>query len=89
MAVTGNRGLTVGVPRPRCHRRAVLHPRAGPAGRQHLAWLAELTPFHWLQDPNPLANGLDVIAVLLFFVVTGGSCSAVAIWGLNRRDIAT
>ncbi|MEM9563611.1 MAG: ABC transporter permease subunit [Actinomycetota bacterium] len=85
-SATGNRGLTIGVSAGATAALFFIHGLAPLV--DDLAWLAELTPFHWLQDPNPLANGLDVVAVLLFVMVTGGLV-AVAIWGLNRRDIAT
>ncbi len=85
-SATGNRGVTLGVSAGATAALFFVHGLAPLV--DDIAWVAELTPFHWLQDPNPLANGLDVLAVLLFVVVTGGLV-AVAIWGLNRRDIAS
>ena len=85
-SVSGNRGLTVGVSAGAVAAPFFLHGLAPLV--DSLAWLAELTPFHWLQDPDPLANGLDVVAVLIFAMVTAALVS-VAIWGINRRDIAT
>lgn len=85
-AATGNRGLTIGISAGAA---AALFFVNGLAPLvDEIAWLAELTPFHWLQDPNPLANGLDVIAVLIFALAIAGLVS-IAVWGLDRRDIGT
>lgn len=85
-STTGNRGLTMGASAGALGALFFVHGLA-PLVDQ-LAWVAELTPFHWLQNPNPLANGLDMIAVLLFALVTA-ALVGVAVWGLNRRDIAS
>lgn len=84
-AISGNRGLTLGVSAATVAALFFVHGLAPLV--DDLAWLAELTPFHWLQDPNPLANGLDPIAVLIFALATG-VLLAVAVWSFNRRDIA-
>lgn len=84
-AVTGNRGLTVGVSAGLTAALFSVHGLAPLV--DEIAWLAELTPFHWLQDPNPLANGLDAIAVLIFAGVIGALLT-IAVWGFNRRDVA-
>ncbi len=84
-AVTGNRGLTVGVSAALV---GVLFFVNGLAPLvDEIAWLQKLTPFYWLQDPNPLANGLDFWATVIF-VAGIGLVTAVAVWGFNRRDIA-
>ncbi len=85
-SITGNRGVTLGVSAGVTAARFVVHGLAPLV--DEVAWLAALTPFHWLQDPNPLANGLDVLAVLLLVAVTGALVGG-AVWGLNRRDIAS
>lgn len=83
-AATGNRGLTLGA-------------SAGALGAlffvnglaplvDEIAWLQKLTPFYWLQQPNPLANGLDVGATLIFIAATV-TLMGVAVWGFNRRDV--
>jgi ABC-2 type transport system permease protein len=84
-AISGNRGLTVGVSAGVTAALFFVHGLAPLV--DSMAWLAELTPFHWLQDPDPLANGLDALAVLIFAAVTA-VLLAVAVWGFNRRDIA-
>jgi ABC-2 type transport system permease protein len=84
--LTGNRSLTTGI-------------GAGVAGVlffvnglapliDEVAWLQRLTPYYWLQDPNPLANGFDLLAVLVL-VAIAAALVAVAVWGFNRRDIGT
>lgn len=85
-SATGNRGLTVGVSAGAAASLFFINGLAPLV--DEMAWIAELTPFHWLQNPNPLANGLDVLAVLLFAVVIA-ALVAIAVWGLNRRDIGT
>ncbi len=85
-SLTGNRGLTMGVSAGATAALFFIHGLTPLV--DEVAWVAELTPFHWLQDPNPLAVGLDVIAVLLFAAAIA-ALVATATWGLNRRDIAT
>lgn len=85
-ATTGDRSLTIGVSAAITAALFFIHGLAPLV--DSMAWLAELTPFHWLQDPNPLANGMDLIAVLLFAALTAALVS-IAVWGLNRRDIGT
>lgn len=84
-SVTGNRGLTVGASAGITAALFFVHGLAPLV--DEIAWVAELTPFHWLQDPNPLANGLDVVAVIIFAAVTA-ALVATAVWGFNRRDVA-
>ncbi|MGI9598009.1 MAG: ABC transporter permease subunit [Acidimicrobiales bacterium] len=84
-AATGNRGLTVGIS---AGMTATLFFVNGLAPLvDEIAWMQKLTPFYWLQNPNPLANGLDLWATLLFLAVLGALMAA-AIWGFNRRDLA-
>lgn len=85
-SITGNRGLTIGASAATVGGLFFVNGLAPLV--DEVAWVAELTPFHWLQDPNPLANGLDMVAVLLFAVVTAALVGA-SVWGLNRRDIAS
>ena len=52
-----------------------------------ISWMQKLTPFFWLQDPNPLANGLDPASTGIFVAATA-ILLTVAVWAFNRRDIA-
>lgn len=84
-AVTGNRGLTVGLSAGATAGLFFVNGLAPLV--DETAWLQRLTPFFWLQDPNPLANGLDpwaTVVLLASLAVLVG----VAVWGFNRRDIA-
>lgn len=84
-AVTGNRQLTVGVSA------AVVGVTFFVNGLAPLVdqttWLQKLTPFYWLQNPNPLANGFDAASILIF-LGAGAVLCGLAIWGFDRRDIA-
>ncbi|MGH1491602.1 MAG: ABC transporter permease subunit [Acidimicrobiales bacterium] len=83
--LTGNRGLTVGVSAGTV---ATLFFVNGLAPLvDEIAWLQKLTPFYWLQEPNPLANGLDFVATIIFLLAIG-LLLAVTIWGFNRRDVS-
>ena len=83
-SVTGNRGVTVGISAAAV---ATLFFIIGLAPLvDSIAWMQKLTPFYWLQDPNPLANGLALWSTLTFAVLIA-LLLAVAIWGLNRRDV--
>ncbi len=83
--LTGNRGLTVGVSAGLLAGMFFVNGLAPLV--DSIAWLQRLTPFYWLQNPNPLANGLDLGATIIFVVLIGGLV-ALTIWGFNRRDIA-
>ncbi len=85
-AITGNRGLTVGVSAAVTAGLFFINGLAPLVDQT--AWMARLTPFDWLSTPNPLANGLDIASVLSFTVVISVLIAS-AIWGLNRRDIGT
>ncbi|MDH3499547.1 MAG: ABC transporter permease [Acidimicrobiia bacterium] len=52
-----------------------------------LSWAQRLSPYHWLQEPNPLANGFAWGWFSLMLVVTA-TLVGIAILGFNRRDIA-
>lgn len=85
-AVTGNRSLTVGVA---AGTTAALFFVNGLAPLvDQIAWMQKLTPFYWLSNPNPLANGFDVAAIAIF-VILSLLLLGVAIWGFDRRDIGT
>lgn len=83
-AGTGNRGLTIGVSAGVTAAFFFVNGLAGLV--DEIAWTRRLTPFFWLQDPNPLANGLDIASVLVFLAAIVVLLTA-AIWGFNRRDI--
>lgn len=84
-ALTGNRGLTVGLAAGVTTTLFFVNGLAPLASET--AWLAKLTPFYWLQHPNPLANGLDLVATVIFLAAIG-LLMALAIWGFNRRDVS-
>jgi ABC-2 type transport system permease protein len=48
----------------------------------------QASPFHWLLDGKPLANGFDWPGLALLTVTTI-VLVGVAVWGFERRDIAT
>ena len=83
-AITGNRGLTVGVTAAVTVFAFFMNGLAPLVNS--LSWTQKLSPFFWLQGPNRLANGFSpgysilMVAVSIVFVAT-------AIWGINRRDI--
>lgn len=81
---TGNRGLTIGVSAGVLATAFFINGLAPLV--DSIAWLQKLTPFYWLQDPNPLANGLDFVATLIFLVLLA-ALTGFTIWGFNRRDI--
>ncbi len=83
-AITGSRGPTIAVP-------------AGIAVATFVLWglvplvdaiepLRVISPFHWALSGNPILNGLQPanLAVLLGIALV---FSAVAVWGIRRRDI--
>ncbi len=83
-AITGNRGLTVGVAAGFTAATFFINGLAPLVDA--VSWTRLLTPFHWLQDPNPLANGLAVGSTVVFLATAAG-LTGLAIWGFNRRDI--
>jgi len=50
--------------------------------------LRTVSPFHWFLGPDPLANGFDGPS-LAKMTITTLVLVAVAVWGFNRRDVAT
>ncbi len=82
--VTGNRGLTVGVTAAVTVAAFFLNGLAAVV--DDIAWTRWLSPFHWLQGPNPLANGFawGEFALLLATVIV---LLTVAVIGFERRDI--
>lgn len=83
-AVTGNRGLTIGVSAAVTGALFFLNGLAPLI--DELRWLQRLTPYYWLQDPNPLANGFDLLALAILLMISV-ALVGLAIWGINRRDI--
>jgi len=83
-ALTGNRGLTVGVSAGTVAALFFINGLAPLV--DEIAWMQKLTPFFWLQDPNPLAEGLDPAATAIFVTATA-ILMVVAVAGFNRRDI--
>ncbi len=47
-----------------------------------------VSPFHWFLGPDPLANGFDGPS-LAKMTITIVMLVAVAVWGFNRRDVAS
>ena len=82
--LTGNRGLTIGVAAAATGAFFFINGLAPLV--DSISWTQRLTPFYWLQDPNPLANGLDIGAVAVLTAVTA-ALMGLTIWGFNRRDI--
>ena len=83
-AVTGSRSITIGAA---AGTTAALFFINGLAPLvESIAWIQKLTPFYWLQNPNPLANGFDIAAIAIFVVISA-VLLGVAIWSLERRDI--
>ena len=85
-AVTGSRSLTVGIAAAATGALFFINGLAPLV--DEIAWMQKLTPFYWLQNPNPLANGFDLVAILIF-VLAAAVAGAVGIWGFDRRDIGT
>jgi ABC-2 type transport system permease protein len=48
----------------------------------------QVSPFHWFLQGAPLSNGFDWPANILMAAVAA-AFSAIAVWGFNRRDVAT
>lgn len=85
-AITGRRSLTIGIAAGTTATMFFINGLAPLV--DEITWMQKLTPFYWLQDPNPLANGFD-LAALAIFVVTIAVMLGAAIWGFDRRDIGT
>lgn len=83
-AVTGRRSLTVGLAAALSAAAFFVNGLAPLV--DELEWAQQLSPYHWLQEPNPLANGFS----WLWLAVSAGVALAlflVAIAGFNARDI--
>ena len=81
-ALTGKRGLTVGVASGAVIATFFINGLAPLI--DSIEWTQKLTPFYWLLDHNPLANGfrwqlLVLLAAIAVFM-------SVAVWGFRRRD---
>lgn len=83
-AITGNRSLTVGIASGMTAAAFFINGLAPLV--DELAWMQRLTPFYWLQEPNPLANGFHV-GWLALMIVVSAVLVVIAIWGFERRDI--
>ena len=83
-ATTGRRGLTVGV--SAAFTAATFFINGFAPLVEDLEWAQRLTPFFWLQEPNPLADGFAFGWFGLMLLVAL-ALIAVAIVGFNRRDI--
>ncbi|MCP4224459.1 MAG: ABC transporter permease subunit [Actinomycetia bacterium] len=83
-AVTGNRGLTIGVSATTTVFAFFVNGLAPLV--DSLSWTQKLSPFFWLQGPNRLANGFSpgysllMVGVIVILLAT-------SIWGFNRRDV--
>jgi ABC-2 type transport system permease protein len=53
---------------------------------QGFAWTRSISPYHWLVDGRPLANGLQISNALLMIALTV-VLIAVGIWFFDRRDV--
>jgi ABC-2 type transport system permease protein len=82
---TGNRGLTIGASAATLGALFFINGLAPLVDR--VAWLRQLTPFHWLSDPDPLANGFDLWSIVIFLALIG-VFAGFSVWAFNRRDIA-
>jgi ABC-2 type transport system permease protein len=81
-ALTGKRGLTVGVASGATIATFFINGLAPLV--DSIEWTQKLTPFYWLLDHNPLANGfrwqlLVLVAAIVIFL-------SIAVWGFRRRD---
>ena len=85
-ASTGDRGLTIGVSAGLTAAAFFVNGLAPLV--DSISWTQKLTPFYWLGGPNPLAEGFDAGWSLLM-VGFSAVMVVVAVWGFNRRDIAT
>ena len=83
-ALTGKRGLTVGVASGAVIATFFINGLAPLI--DSIEWTQKLTPFYWMLDHNPLANGFR--AQLLVLVVAIVIFLSVAVWGFRRRDAA-
>ena len=83
-AITGSRGLTVGVSAGFIGAAFFINGLA-PLVDQ-LSQAQRLTPFYWLQEPDPLANGFawDWFALM---AAVGVVLVGIAIAAFNRRDV--
>jgi ABC-2 type transport system permease protein len=83
-AVTGRRGLTIGVSAGAAVAAFFLFGFA-PA-IEAVEWSQVLSPFWWYLGGRPLTAGFDVM--LLGLVAGIALLLAVAVWGFERRDVA-
>jgi ABC-2 type transport system permease protein len=52
-----------------------------------MAWVRDLSPFHWYLGGSPLVNGLQASDSLLM-AGTAAVLVAIGVWRFDRRDIA-
>ena len=83
-AVTGNRGLTIGVSAAITVAAFFVNGLAPLV--DELSWAQNLSPFYWIQGPDRLTNGFSPGWSLLMVAVTAVLVVA-AVIGFDRRDI--
>jgi ABC-2 type transport system permease protein len=83
-AVTGRRGLTIGLSAGAAVAAFFLYGIAPVI--ESIEWSQVLSPFWWYLGGRPLTAGFDVM--LLGLVAGIGVLLAVAVWGFERRDVA-
>ncbi len=83
-AGTGRRGVTTGISAAVTATFFFINGLAPLV--EEILWMRRLTPFYWLQHPNPLANGIDPAAIAVFLGAIA-LCLFVAVWTFNRRDV--
>lgn len=83
-AVTGRRGLTIGVSSGLAVAAFFLYGLAPLVDAIEPA--QKLSPFWWYLGPKPLNDGFDVLFLLM--VAWIAIAVAVAVWGFRRRDVS-
>ena len=85
-SLTGNRPLTLGVATAVIVFGWFINGLAEIV--EQLEPFQRVSPFHWFLQGSPLTNGFDWPANILMAGVAG-AFTGVAVWGFNRRDVAT
>lgn len=83
-AVTGRRGLTIGLSAGVAVAAFFLYGLAPLVDALEPA--QKLSPFWWFLGPKPLNDGFDIMLLLMVAWIAVGV--AVALWGFRRRDVS-
>ena len=83
-AITGRRGLTIGVSAGIAVAAFFLYGLAPLV--ETLEPIQKLSPFWWYLGPKPLKNGFDILFLLMVVPIVAGVGAAV--WGFRRRDVS-